>query len=268
LVGVFACGWILGYEVTAVVAIWVFLWGLACIIVVQTIAVWRRMPTEYRGAKPVYSVGRWAQVSVPILAAAGFAMANRQASLLMVGQYLDPVDAGRFAAVFRTAAIISMVINSVNAMASPAFAYHHSRGEGAELRRMVRRCAHLVFWPAAAACLVLGLMGETILGWFGPSYVVGKHALQILLIGHCVNAATGSVGSLLNMTGNQKPVAVVFGLSMLLQIALNTVLIPLFGIEGAALSTVISYIAWNVALHILVSRRLGIQASVLFALKR
>ena len=58
------------------------------------------------------------------------------------------------------------------------------------------------------------------------------------------------------MTGYERNVAVCTGISAILNVILNAALIPEFGVEGAAYSTAISMILWNIPLIFLVYKRL------------
>ena len=98
---------------------------------------------------------------------------------------------------------------------------------------------------------------------FGPEFLPAAPALAVLAIGQLVNAGSGSVGSLLTMTGHERDAAVGFGLSAVMNVALNVLLIPLWGPLGAAVATASSLIAWNVILSFAVYRRLRIDATAL-----
>ena len=98
---------------------------------------------------------------------------------------------------------------------------------------------------------------------FGEEYADGRIALAILCVGQLTNALVGSVGFLLNMTGNERDVAKGFAIAAIINIALNLVLIPLFGIEGAAFATAVSMMVWNVLLYRQARAKLGIDSSVM-----
>jgi O-antigen/teichoic acid export membrane protein len=69
--------------------------------------------------------------------------------------------------------------------------------------------------------------------------------LMILTVGQFVNAAAGSVGNILNMTNNQNVLQNTALISTITNIFFNFILIPILGIKGAAISTAISGILWN-----------------------
>ena len=69
--------------------------------------------------------------------------------------------------------------------------------------------------------------------------------LVILAIGQFFNVATGTVGTLLTMTGFEKKLLAVNTLFMVLNIILNIVFITIWGIEGAAFAYAISIFGMN-----------------------
>ena len=122
-------------------------------------------------------------------------------------------------------------------------------------------------WWAALSGLAIALplldLAGFVLSMFGDSFTAASGALRILLLGQLVNAATGSVGSLLTMTGHERAAAVVLAVAAAAQIALGLVLIPRLGAEGAALANTASLVGWNAVMAVLVWKKLGIVPSVL-----
>jgi O-antigen/teichoic acid export membrane protein len=102
---------------------------------------------------------------------------------------------------------------------------------------------------------------ELLITAFGPEYAGGYLALVVLATGQLLNAAAGSVGALLNMTGHARDTVAGLLAGAILNATLNLVLIPLYGIEGAAYATAITFVFWNVLLHRKVRQRLGIESS-------
>jgi O-antigen/teichoic acid export membrane protein len=87
--------------------------------------------------------------------------------------------------------------------------------------------------------------------------------LLILLTGQVVNALAGSVGLIMTMTSHQNQAGAIIAVSTAANITLNALLIPLFGLAGAAISTAFTMALWNVAMLIFVQRRIGINSTIL-----
>jgi O-antigen/teichoic acid export membrane protein len=83
---------------------------------------------------------------------------------------------------------------------------------------------------------------------------------MILLVGQFVNSAAGSVGSLLNMTGHERETARGIAVSAVINLLLNFILVPFWGIIGAAVGTAAGLVTSNVLLWWAVRKRLGINS--------
>ena len=79
-----------------------------------------------------------------------------------------------------------------------------------------------------------------------------------------MNVTMGSVGYLLIMCGHEHSKRNVNILTLLFCIATNTILIPLYGIEGAAMATALTLTANNLIATLLVKRYLGFIPMSLF----
>jgi O-antigen/teichoic acid export membrane protein len=121
------------------------------------------------------------------------------------------------------------------------------------------RLSLLAALPVAVFLIVLG---QPILSLvFGEAYGVGGTALGILCAGQLANAATGSLTLILNMTGHERDTVMGLGSAAIVNVILNLLLIPRFGIEGAAAATAISVAAWNALLLRKLHARLGISST-------
>jgi O-antigen/teichoic acid export membrane protein len=69
----------------------------------------------------------------------------------------------------------------------------------------------------------------------------------------------GSVAQLLNMTGHERDMARGVVIAAISNIVLNAVLIPPFGMQGAAIATATTLLIWNYLLYRDVKYRLGIE---------
>ena len=77
--------------------------------------------------------------------------------------------------------------------------------------------------------------------FFGSEYQSGAVAFQILLIGMMLFIVAMISNNIISAIGHPKTVAKITIISALVNVILNIILIPLFGINGAAISTTISY---------------------------
>ncbi|MEO0769852.1 MAG: polysaccharide biosynthesis C-terminal domain-containing protein, partial [Cyanobacteria bacterium J06649_4] len=98
---------------------------------------------------------------------------------------------------------------------------------------------------------------------FGEEFLPGQRALSILCVGKFIATSVGLAHLVLNMTGNERYAANVAWMMTVLNIVLNAVFIPLWGVDGAALATSISIVSGGFVSLIAVRRRLGIDMTLM-----
>lgn len=222
-----------------------------------------RVARTVPSAKPVYHARFWIAASAPLVLVEGLYLLMTNTDIVLLGYFADPDDVGIYFAATRIANLMAFIFFSLNALAVPKFAELHGAGKHAELQRFVRGVIHAMFWPTVAAGVFLLAAGDFILGLFGEGFEAGYPMLVLLMLGFLARAATGPTEYLLNMTGNQNIVALIYGLAAAGNIGLNLLMIPSWGAIGAAAATAISVLISTFCLAVAVRRRLGITAFIL-----
>ena len=92
----------------------------------------------------------------------------------------------------------------------------------------------------------MGIFRQEMMKLFGNSFEAGSRILVILAFGQLVNGFAGPTGLLLLMTGKQRWEVLNSVVVITVSVVLNLILIPKFGIEGAALSSAVSLCSVNV----------------------
>lgn len=246
------------YEVMAInliATIVAMYYGTKCLI--------KTLPAQVKESDPRYDEKQWVKVAAPLFFITGIHMLLNQSDIIMLGAILGPEQAGVYAVSSRVASIVGFGIAAVNTISAPMFSELYSKGKTAQLQRIVTIGARGMSLVTLASATIIVIFSSFILGLFGEGFLEGQTVLFILLIGQCVNVLTGSVGTLMTMTGHQNQAAIIFGVAAIVNIALNAALIPLYGMEGAAIATAATTILWNLVMLTFVRRRLKINPTVL-----
>ncbi|MGE0747645.1 MAG: polysaccharide biosynthesis C-terminal domain-containing protein [Rhodospirillales bacterium] len=251
---------LLGFAPTAVVALGVTIGALLLTVVVQGVLLWRRLPNEVRTAQPHNERRMWLRVSLPLILVALFNEVTARADVLLVGIYLRPDDIAIYNAASRTASLAEFVMTATMALAAGRFATLHADGDSEGLQRQLTQVVQLTVWPTVALGLALAALGPWIMALFGATFTEGAGALAILALAKVLFAARAPGTTILTMTGHQNVTAIVYGATAAVNVLLNLVLIPLAGLEGAALSALISFAGSALAIHVIVRRRLDLSA--------
>lgn len=180
-------------------------------------------------------------------------------SILMLGIWAGSKDVGIFGIASRSATLSSLVLFAVNSIAAPKFASLYKKGDMATLSAVARSTNRIMIVVAAPILLFCVAAPEWVMGLFGNEFRKGSTALIILSIGQFVNVSTGSVGYLLVMSGFEKSMRNNATMSAIVNIILNIILVPYYGINGAAVATSISLIWINLASVVSAYKKLSIK---------
>jgi O-antigen/teichoic acid export membrane protein len=142
------------------------------------------------------------------------------------------------------------------------FSEYHIAGNKAELSAFLADSIKWTFWPSLAATIVILALGKPFLWLFGPQFVDGYFLMFILAIGPLVRATVGPVERLLNMVGEQRACANVYAAAFITNIGLCVILIPLFGVAGAAIAISSAMILESVLLFWVTRVRLGLHVFI------
>lgn len=167
--------------------------------------------------------------------------------ILLVGAFLPPGQVAVYAAVSRTVAIALVALRASGTAIAPQLSELLATGRRAEaetLYQVATRWLIALSWPIY---LTLAVFAPLVLLAFGPSFGEGATALVILSSAMLVNMATGNVNAVLLMAGKSSWNLANASAALILNVALNLVLIPAIGIEGAAIAWSVSILVQNVA---------------------
>lgn len=220
---------------------------------------YRATPSGVHATVPEYD-REWTRVALPMLMIAGLHLVLKQTDVVMIGAMTGAREAGIYAAMVRLADLAVFGLTAANAIAAPLISELHAAGRKAELQRLLTLSSRVVLLFTLAVSVVLVIGGKWIAGLFGQEFVAGLDALWILLAAQAVNAATGPVGYLMTMTGHQNQALVIQGGAALINVVLNLLLIPAYGMAGAAIATASAIVFWNVIMFVYVHRQLGLRS--------
>ena len=238
---------------------------LASVCLLQLWLLWEKIDREIEPTTPVYAYKQWLGISLVLILQQSFFIILNRLDILMVGSLIGPDASGMYSAAVRTAMWVSSSLQVVNMVVSPVFATLYAKGDMQGLQKVVSRVTLWIFWPSIVMALGLIVFSQPVLSIFGPDFTAASSSLKILIFGQLVNALSGSVGNLMVMTGHQNKSVVVFGCSALLNLVINVVAIPMFGIVGAAIATSFTMCVYNVWLNILVVKYVDVHPSIFYS---
>ena len=183
--------------------------------------------------------------SLPIGLMAAMVMLYFRLDNILLYKFVGSAALGLYAAGFR---IVEPALMVPHAFSISLFTILSSRYESKAPRRHIFQAIVREMWPAyvfilcAAAVLVLG--GQTLLRHFGAAYLAAYPVLRILSVVLFFRTVNITLTSVLNSQGRYAAVAKVTATTLLCNIVAALLLIPPYGIQGAAWAAFVTEL-WN-----------------------
>ncbi len=205
--------------------------GASAALVFQFVLFYRARFFRFLSARPQYEVGSWLSFSVPIMLSALMWKIITHGDIMML-EFLAPDEGmvGQFAAAQNATLLLSAVYIAV------------------------------VFVFALPFCVLIIVFRHQVMGLFGPDYLAASGVLVMLAIGLGFNVTLGQSRTFLEYTGWPKLALAPAAAAAALNIVLDAILIPLYGIDGAAIATMIVLIGSALGWSILLCRIEGLLA--------
>lgn len=198
---------------------------------------------------PMFDFANWRKLlnqSFPMLLAGSMFLIMGWTDTFMLGFYEETESVGFYHVAIKVSNVVSLVLFGINGIAAPKISYSWANKLRADFTATIQSSATLSFIFSLPLVLLIILFRHQLLNLFGDGMTAASVALIFLAIGQFVNGSCGSVMNILQMTHNQKYAQYVLMTSAVVNVALNAIFIPKYGIAGAAFSTGCSTALWNI----------------------
>lgn len=154
--------------------------------------------------------------------------------VILVGIVAGPAAAGIYGAASRFVAAGLVVDSALRVVVSSRFSALLFERRTAEVEALYRRASTWLVLFGTPVYLVLAVFAPVVLGILGPDFVQGSTALVVLCAGAILTFMAGNVHSLLLMSGRSGWGAFNKACVLLVNVVGNLLVIPVWGITGAA----------------------------------
>jgi PST family polysaccharide transporter len=168
-------------------------------------------------------------------------MISMRVDQVMIGQYLNDKEVGLYSAAVKFSEIWYFVPVTIASSTYPALIESKKRDEGLYYRRLQQLYDILVTLGIVVALVTSIFSGPLLHLLYGSAYARSSGVLRILIWGG-IPVCFGSAWSNWMLLENRAKMMFFFQLNgAIVNVLLNMILIPRFGIVGSALATLISY---------------------------
>lgn len=197
--------------------------------------------------------------SIPLFGTVFLAQIMKWTDVLMLGYFARPDQVGLYNGAIPICVLIPVFLNSAGFIFIPVLSVLYSHGQFSEMKKTYSILTKWVFSATLPLFLVVFIFAPQVLTLlFGADYQEASTALRILSAGYMFHVSTGPIGQNLVILGRPHLILVNNVAGVLVNIILNFLLIPRYGISGAAIATSSTYVALNVLALLQVYRISGI----------
>lgn len=213
--------------------------GVAIVTAVWMLAVFAR---DHGIARPRADVAEWRAMlkgAAPMALASFMATINYSIDIVMLGFMRSAEEVGWYVAAFKLLALALIPIGLVRGAFMPALSKAHAT---AEERRVsgAAYAASVLFIGGAVAGVGALHSGDLLAIVFGPGYSSAGLVLEILMLNTLIVNLDMIYGAQLLAWNHERAQLVAVAVGAAVNVAVNSVLIPLKGIEGAAIATIVA----------------------------
>lgn len=187
---------------------------------------------------------RWREIlaySIPFMPIAAILISYNYVDIIMLNIFVDSQRVGEYAAAARLGLLFATLLHSTNLIFAPLIAGLYGTNNMANIKILYKTVTRWMFYVSFPMVIFVLIANKQIMMIFGEEFMqYGPMVLVILSIGHVFASITGGVGMVLTMTGHQYKELMNVAGSIVLNIILNLLLIPSYGLIGAAIATTLS----------------------------
>ena len=221
-----------------------------------------RRLTDFRFERRIVPGGLEAKAllafSMPLVISNLFGIVAPRSDMLAIGAYLASQDIAVYAVASQTAAVLALILSAFDTAIMPTIGGLLAKQEVGQLADVSKAAARWAMILSLFVFVQLALFGGDILRLFGPMFESGALCLTILAAGHLVGSAAASSTGIILMSGHSKIImfnSIGIGVALM---ASNVVLVPRFGIVGAACGTSLCFAASSLLCAIEAKRFSGV----------
>jgi O-antigen/teichoic acid export membrane protein len=191
---------------------------------------------------------RLLEYSVPLTATRGANVLDKKVDTLLVGVLLNMTAVGYYTIAKQVSDFVSAPASSFGYTVSPALGEQSSKDQTERAAKLYEQSLEYVLLAYVPAVVGLILVADPMVRYvFGTDYLGAVPVLQVFSGFMLVNAVNKVTSDGLDYLGRARSRAIIKSAMAVSNAGLNLLLIPLLGVVGAAIATVITYTIYTLS---------------------
>ena len=207
-------------------------------------------------------VYQWRVASAPLLILAAFTTLINDLNLALLGTMISKSDLAAFGVCLKLAILVDFAIWLIHQLVAPDISDALARKQTSLIDAAVTRANIAAIVTTLGATVGVVFFGRYILAAFGAGFVHAYPILLTLVATQIIRAVFGPSVLTLVSAGAQKSVVLVFSATIVFLALGNLVLVPMFGLAGAAAAFAVMTGFWTTSLAIVLKRKTGLRTDI------
>lgn len=166
--------------------------------------------------------------------------------VMMIAQFLGLKATGVYATVIFLSSALQVPYKSIVRVGSPLIADYWKHREFDKMEELYKKVSSVALIIGLSSFWVLWILIDWLFTFLKPEFGIGVWVFLFIMIGRLVDMYFGLNGAIFT-TSKKYKFEIIFTLFLILSVfLLNLLLIPIYGIVGAAISTSIAIILYNI----------------------
>jgi O-antigen/teichoic acid export membrane protein len=197
--------------------------------------------------------------SWPLALSASFFLLLSNIDILMIGYFLEPQSVGFYRSIQPLRQITTFVIVGFGFLFVPTVTKYYENNEYDALEQIYTITTKWIIWATFPPVIMLSLFASDVVNiLFGIEYIPAAPALSVLTAGLFLRAAVGLNGDITKSINRPKVEFYSVVPGVFVNVGINLLFIPRYGIIGAAIGTVAGYGTYNILEVAAIYRIVGI----------
>ena len=208
-------------------------------------------------SKTNFPINRLLKLSFPMMFSTTLLFLLNWTDIFMLGAMKGSSEVGIYNVAFKIASLGYLIIIAINVVIAPKISELYSKNNMVALKKVIQHSTWFIIVLTIPLMALILLFRETILGIFGIEFLNGETALVIIGCGVLISSISGNVDQILNMTNSHKILRNITFFCFMVNVILNYFLIPVYGINGAAIASLITNVLINAICLYYIKKNLG-----------
>jgi len=182
----------------------------------------------------------------PMMFTSSIIYAMSYADTFMISSFMDNFQVGLYSGIMKLSIPLSFMSGAISSYIAPKIARFYNDGDIKSVKKMYKTVITLLIVFGLLLLTIFFTFSDFFLNLFGPEYLAEINTYYIYILATFISGALfGPIGYFMIMTNNQKIFLYILIIAFFINIGLNYFLIPLIGISGAAVTTLLSTLVWK-----------------------